>query len=60
MRWQAILALLPLLLAMVPAQAEERTAVSSPLQDLSSLEQFQELFNRDEGKPRIALLLSPT
>jgi hypothetical protein len=59
-RRKAILVLLPLLLAMVPAQAEERTVVSSPLQNLASLEQFQEIFNRDQGVPRVVLLVSPT
>ena len=31
-----------------------------PLTDLHSLEEFRELFNQDEGVPRLVLLLSPT
>lgn len=30
------------------------------LHELNSLEQFREAFNRDQGVPRIVLLLSPT
>lgn len=36
------------------------TAGTAALQDVHSVYQLQELFNRDGGKPRLVLLVSPT
>jgi hypothetical protein len=33
---------------------------STPLEDLQDLTQLQTMFNQDEGKTRLILLLSPT
>ncbi len=39
----------------------EAAAAELPvLQDLESITAFQELFQEDEGRPRLVLLLSPT
>lgn len=55
--------LLALLLTLVlpprlPAQAPGHAP--NTLHELNSLEQFRQAFNRDQGVPRIVLLLSPT
>jgi hypothetical protein len=36
------------------------TIHESPLQDLRSLDELRQAFNRDAGKTRLVLLLSPT
>ncbi len=43
---------------LVPAQSGRPQG--SPLQDLRSLNELREAFNRDAGKIRLILLLSPT
>jgi hypothetical protein len=42
------------------AQAIETEPEEAVLNDLDSLEELQEIFNRDAGKTRLVLLLSPT
>ena len=45
-----------------PAAQEEATPTPSTptLSDLKDIDQFQELFNEQAGKPRLILLISPT
>ena len=43
-----------------PAGVEAASQGSSDLRDLTDLKQLQDEFNRDKGKPRLVLLLSPT
>jgi hypothetical protein len=47
-------------LAVFSCANSETVAPPRPLHDLQSLAEFRELFNRDRGKPRLVLLLSPT
>ncbi len=42
------------------AQEATPTAASPTLTDLTDIEQFQDLFNAQAGKPRVILLISPT
>jgi hypothetical protein len=46
--------------ALVPTARCSTRAEGSPLRDLKSLDELREAFNRDAGKPRLVLLLSPT
>lgn len=55
MRWKS------LLLSLLVGSASPSGAQNQPgLKDLRSLEQFTAVFNRDHGRPRLILLLSPT
>jgi len=47
-------------LAVFSCANAETVAPPRPLHDLQSFAGFRELFNRDRGKPRLVLLLSPT
>ncbi|MBA3450180.1 MAG: hypothetical protein H0T18_03085 [Chloroflexia bacterium] len=42
------------------AQEATPTAAVPTLSDLTDIEQFQDLFNAQAGKPRVILLISPT
>ncbi len=39
---------------------ESPASATPALSDLQSVEELKTLFNRDQGKPRLVLLLSPT
>jgi hypothetical protein len=43
-----------------PQEPAPSTSKSAPLQDLRSMDELREAFNRDAGKIRLILLLSPT
>ena len=53
-------AILIFLLTFAACGEQEAASRSPRLENLESLEQFEELFNHDRGVPRIVLLLSPT
>jgi hypothetical protein len=55
-----VLALILLMLTIVDAEpASQSTAVAS-IQDLRGVSELRTMFNRDAGKLRLVLLLSPT
>lgn len=43
-----------------PPTARAQVAAELPVEELTDLEQLRARFNRDIGKPRLILLLSPT
>lgn len=43
-----------------PPAARAQVAAELPVEELTDLEQLRARFNRDIGKPRLILLLSPT
>jgi hypothetical protein len=56
-----VLAIVPVVLLLVAGFSSGcRGDESATLSDLTGVEQLKARFNRDAGKPRIVLLLSPT
>jgi hypothetical protein len=59
-RRPAGIALLLLLCVLLAASATGCRKHAPVLEDLNGVAQLKARFNRDEGKPRVVLLLSPT
>ena len=49
-----------ILAASLAAWARSQTPTAPTLTDLQSLDELKRAFNRDAGKPRLLLLMSPT
>ncbi|HKZ52638.1 MAG TPA: hypothetical protein VJ085_05085 [Candidatus Acidoferrales bacterium] len=56
----SILVALLALLAGHPAAAAPEASAPGTLRELKSVEQFSALFQQEQGRPRLVLLLSPT
>lgn len=57
---RGLIVLLTLLLGPAQGPDAEPGSSSSVIGDLEDVPQFAALFNRDAGRPRLVLLLSPT